>query len=84
MNPSVNAPKESLSMIMPILFLIVIVFILGFYIPPFLNNVLQEGRGTFGRIKEFMELFNGGQISLSNIPTLAVEEFRDQILESLP
>jgi len=29
-----------------------------------------------------MELFNGGQISLSNIPVLAVEEFRSQILES--
>ena len=27
-----------------------------------------------------MELFNGGQISLSNIPTLAFEEFREQIL----
>ena len=27
-----------------------------------------------------MELFNGGQISLSNIPALAVEEFRNQIL----
>ena len=29
-----------------------------------------------------MELFNGGQISLSNIPTLSVEEFRAKILES--
>jgi Ni,Fe-hydrogenase III large subunit len=29
-----------------------------------------------------MELFNGGQISLSNIPTLALEEFRAHILGS--
>ena len=29
-----------------------------------------------------MELFNGGQISLSHIPILAVEEFRSQILGS--
>ena len=29
-----------------------------------------------------MELFNGGQISLSNIPTLSVEEFRSRILKS--
>jgi len=35
--------KESWSMILPILFLIVIVMILGFYIPAFLNNVLQKG-----------------------------------------
>jgi len=29
-----------------------------------------------------MDLFNGGQIPLSNVPILAVEEFRNQILES--
>ncbi len=38
-------PRESWSMILPILFLIVIVLILGFYIPPFLNNVLQKAVG---------------------------------------
>ena len=27
-----------------------------------------------------MELFNGGQISLSNIATLSVEEFRARVL----
>ena len=40
-----QGPKESWSMVMPILFLIVVVFILGFYIPPILNNVLQQGVG---------------------------------------
>ena len=40
--------KENLSMIMPILFLIVIVLILGFYIPPFLNNILQKASGLLG------------------------------------
>jgi len=40
--------KESLSMIMPILFLILIVLILGFYIPPFLDNVLQKAAGLLG------------------------------------
>jgi hypothetical protein len=28
-----------------------------------------------------MELFNGGQIALSNIPTLSIEEFRNNILD---
>jgi len=41
-------PKESWSMIVPILFLIVIVLILGFYIPPFLNNVLRGAAGLLG------------------------------------
>jgi len=40
--------KESLSMILPILFLIGIVLILGFYIPPFLNKVLQDAAGIMG------------------------------------
>jgi hydrogenase-4 component F len=40
--------RESLSMILPILFLIIIVLILGFYIPPFLNNMLQKGVGLLG------------------------------------
>ena len=40
--------KESWSMIMPILFLIGIVLMLGFYIPPFLDNVLQKGAGLLG------------------------------------
>jgi hydrogenase-4 component F len=41
-------PKETWSMILPILFLIVIVFILGFYIPPFLGNALREAAGLLG------------------------------------
>jgi formate hydrogenlyase subunit 3/multisubunit Na+/H+ antiporter MnhD subunit len=40
--------KESPSMIIPILILIGIVFMLGFYIPPFLNNILQKGTGLLG------------------------------------
>ena len=40
--------KESLSMIIPILFLILIVLMLGFYIPPFLDNVLQKATGLLG------------------------------------
>ena len=41
-------PEESLSMILPILFLIVIVLMLGFYIPPFLGKVLQQAAGLLG------------------------------------
>jgi hydrogenase-4 component F len=40
--------KESLTMIFPILFLIVVVLILGFYIPPFLDNVLRKAAGLLG------------------------------------
>lgn len=40
----VNPPaRESLSMIVPIIILIGIVLVLGFYIPPFLNSILQKG-----------------------------------------
>jgi len=46
--PVSPSPKESWSMILPILFLIVIVFILGFYIPPFLNNILKGAAGLLG------------------------------------
>jgi hydrogenase-4 component F len=46
--PATAPAKESLSMIMPILFLIVIVLILGFYIPPFLDNMLQKASGLLG------------------------------------
>jgi hydrogenase-4 component F len=44
----IPAPRESLSMILPILLLILIVLMLGFYIPPFLNNVLLKGAGLLG------------------------------------
>jgi hydrogenase-4 component F len=44
----VKSSRESLSMIMPILFLVAIVLMLGFYIPPSLNNVLQKGVGLLG------------------------------------
>ncbi len=43
--PSDPPSKESLSMVLPILFLIIILCILGFYIPPFLNHALQKGVG---------------------------------------
>jgi hydrogenase-4 component F len=43
-----KSSRESLSMILPILFLIVIVLILGFYIPPFLGNILQKAAGLLG------------------------------------
>jgi hydrogenase-4 component F len=39
---------ESLSMILPILFLIVMVLMLGFYIPPILGKVLQQAAGSLG------------------------------------
>jgi hydrogenase-4 component F len=46
--PASGPAKESLSMILPILFLIGIVFILGFYVPPFLDNMLQKAAGLLG------------------------------------
>ena len=42
LGPGMTNNKESLSMIIPILFLILIVLVLGFYIPPFSNNILQK------------------------------------------
>jgi hydrogenase-4 component F len=43
-----RSSKESLSMIWPILLLIFIVLMLGFYIPPALNNVLHQAAGLLG------------------------------------
>ncbi len=49
MNATVSQPpKESLSMVLPILFLIVLVLILGVYIPPFLDDILQKAAGLLG------------------------------------
>ncbi len=40
--------KEGMSMILPIVLLIGIVLMLGFYIPPILNDMLQKGVGLLG------------------------------------
>jgi formate hydrogenlyase subunit 3/multisubunit Na+/H+ antiporter MnhD subunit len=46
--PDGEPVKESWSMVMPILVLIIIVLVLGIYIPPFLDRVLQKAAGLLG------------------------------------
>jgi hydrogenase-4 component F len=41
-------PKESLSMVLPILVLVLIVVMLGLYIPPALNSLLQKSAALLG------------------------------------
>jgi formate hydrogenlyase subunit 3/multisubunit Na+/H+ antiporter MnhD subunit len=45
---ALSTPKESLSMVLPILFLILVVVMLGIHIPSALNDLLRKSAGLLG------------------------------------